>query len=130
MPVTFRDTLGCTVSTGLWVDPYTGISGTEASALDIDHFVPLANAHRSGDWRWTPEAKKRYANDLLNPAHLIAVTASANRAKSDKGPEAWKPPRQEYWCEYATNWIGVKVTWQLTATEAEWMALTEMKARC
>lgn len=130
VPVRFRDARGCTVDGGVWFDPYTGAQVSMASGLDIDHFVPLGNAHRSGGWRWSAAEKERYANELSNPAHLIAVTASANRSKGDRGPEEWKPPREAFWCEYGMNWIGVKVTWQLTVTEAEWAALMAMGARC
>ena len=80
--------------------------------------------------RWSAADEQAYANDLAYAAHLIAVTAWANRSKGDKGPEAWKPPRVGYWCTYAAQWIQVNVTWKLTATEAEWAALQEMEARC
>ena len=125
--VGFRGDRQCTVDTGQWLAIYTGTLVTVAGDLDIDHMVPLANAHRSGAWAWTAQEKEDYANDLSFDHHLIAVTASANRSK---GPEGWKPPDAAYWCEYAVNWITVKATWSLTATANEWTALENMLGTC
>lgn len=130
VPVSFIDPGQCTVASGQWIAPFTGTVVSVARDLDVDHMVPLTNAHRSGGWVWSAEQKKAYANDLSYPDHLIAVTASANRSKSDKGPEAWRPPDEGYWCEYAIDWIEIKATWELTVTAAEWSALVVMLDTC
>ena len=129
-PVGFTDGRECVVVSGRWLDPYTGIVIGSAGELDIDHMVPLANVHRSGGWAWTSQEKKNYANSLAFDGHLIAVTASANRSKGARGPETWKPPDDNHWCDYAINWIAVKNMWDLTATNDEWNALTEMLQTC
>jgi DNA uptake protein ComE-like DNA-binding protein len=129
-PVQFTDSKKCSVLTGLWIAPFTGTSFTTARDLDVDHMVPLANAQRSGGWAWDDSTKKAYANDLSYRDHLIAVSASANRSKGDRGPEDWRPPDRSYWCAYAVDWISIKATWQLTVTNAEWEALIDMLATC
>ena len=121
---------GCTVATGLWSGPFTGQTFTAASDVDVDHMVPLKNAHDSGGWAWSAARKRDYANDLSNPQHLMAVDDGTNQSKGSRGPEAWKPPLQSYWCQYAVDWIGIKNTWDLTATPAEWAALQTMLAAC
>lgn len=130
VPVTFKSDKQCRVATGRWVGPYTGTEVDDPGKLDIDHMVPLANAHRSGGWAWDRDHKAAYANDLTYPGHLIAATAAANRAKGGKGPEDWRPPEESYWCTYAVDWTNIKIKWGLTATQREWDALREMLATC
>ena len=128
--IVFTDSDKCRVESGEWLAPFTGTVITDPGKLDIDHLVPLANAHRSGGHAWDADRKRAYANDLINPAHLVAVTASANRSKGARGPEDWRPRNERYWCQYATDWVTVKVEWELKVTPAEFEALGEMMRRC
>lgn len=130
VPVTYQSADECRVASGEWLDPYTGTVVDDPGALDLDHMVPLENAHRSGGWAWSSAEKQAYANDLDDPEHLIAVTASANRSKGSRGPEEWKPPLEGDWCRYAVDWIEIKDRWELTVTAAEWGALADMLQTC
>ena len=121
---------GCTVTGGRWYGAFTGAWVTNPSSLDIDHFVPLANAHDSGGWAWSSTTKRDYYNDLSDATHLIAVTASANRSKGSRGPESWKPSDTSYWCVYAHTWANIKIRWELTVTTSELAALTSMLNTC
>ncbi len=128
--VTYEPDDRCRVATGLWEGPYTGKSVNYPSDLDVDHMVPLENAHRSGAWSWSRERKREYANHLEYENHLIATTSGANRSKGSKGPERWRPPLEDYWCVYAIDWVTIKNDWGLSVTEAEYSALFEMLATC
>ena len=130
VPVVFTDDRQCRVASGSWTDPYTGDVVNDPGKLDVDHMVPLANAHASGGHAWTEERKELYANSLRYPGHLVAVTASANRSKGADGPDEWRPPDRSYWCQYATDWVVIKNEWGLTATEREAAALREMLETC
>ncbi len=118
---------GCDVASGRWLDPYTKRTYTDPLDIDIDHLVPLANAHRSGASEWDEAERERYAND---PGNLLSVEDNANQEKGDKGPEAWKPPNREIWCQYARRWIGVKSAYALTINPQEKSALRGMLATC
>ena len=128
--ISFRTDRRCRVAAGQWLAPYTGTVVTDPSKLDVDHMVPLGNAHHSGAWEWSAERREQYANYLDDPQHLIAVTASANRSKGARGPEDWRPDDGSYWCQYAIDWVTIKDDWALTATAAEFTALEEMLATC
>ncbi len=128
--VTYTSSTYCSVSTGKWYGFYTGQYYYNASELDIDHFIPLKNAHQSGGYNWTSAKKEEFANYRLDPDSLIAVNLSANRSKGAKGPDEWKPSNTDYWCEYAYDWIRIKDYWNLTATQAEWDALVSMIDTC
>ena len=128
--VTFESERKCRVATGRWYGAFAGVYVEAPGDLDIDHLVPLKNAHDSGGWAWTSTEKEQYANYLGNPGHLIAVTKGANRSKGAKGPEEWQPPDEGYWCQYATDWTEVKMEWGLTMTQGETEAIIEMLDTC
>ncbi len=46
--VTLEEDKPCNVIAGRWTDPYSGEVITDPSDLDVDHMVPLRNAHRRG----------------------------------------------------------------------------------
>ena len=128
--VTYTSDTYCTVSTGKWFGYYTGEYYYNASELDMDHFIPLKNAHQSGGYSWSSSKKEEFANYRLDPDNLIAVNLSANRSKGAKGPDEWKPTNTDYWCQYAYDWIRIKEFWNLTATQDEWDALVSMIETC
>jgi hypothetical protein len=89
--------------------------------------VALANAWRSGAVSWTDEERELYAND---PDVLLSVEDNANQSKGDKGPEAWKPPNEAVWCDYAERWIGIKAKYDLSVNAEEKTALEDMLGTC
>ena len=120
----------CRVIAGQWVGPWTGEVFTDASDVDIDHHVPLGHAHLSGGWRWSPERKRAYANDLTDPASLQVTSAPVNRSKGKNPPDEWRPDEFASWCRYAADWITVKDQWDLTVIAAEVSALGGMLSTC
>lgn len=120
----------CRSTNGRWRSAYDGVETTDVADLEIDHLVPLADAWRSGAWRWSTEERLAFANDLTSPDELIAVTSSTNRSKGDSSPDEWMPPRPEAWCDYASAWVRVKARWALTVTPAEKAALVRLLADC
>ncbi|MFD3621072.1 HNH endonuclease family protein [Streptomyces sp. NPDC058676] len=114
---------GCSITGGAWLSYYDGQQVTSASALDIDHMVPLAEAWDSGASAWTAARREAYANDQKAPVSLVAVTARTNRSKSDQDPAEWLPPASEQHCRYISEWVGTKLRWELTADPTELEAL-------
>ncbi|MGI5502211.1 HNH endonuclease family protein [Lentzea sp. CA-135723] len=119
----------CKATSGTWTSPYDNVVIKDGGEVDIDHTVPLAEAWRSGADKWTDDDRKAFANDL-GGIQLLAVTAKTNRSKGDQDPAKWKPPVEAYWCTYAQHWIQVKITYQLTADQAEHDALATMLKAC
>lgn len=115
---------------GNWISRYDNLRISDASELDIDHMVPLAEAWRSGAYRWSAETRKRFANDLGFSGSLIAVTASSNRSKSDRDPASWLPSNASYLCQYSYDWLAVKYRWSLSIDSDEALALAEIVPSC
>ncbi len=129
VPVTLSPD-GCRVIAGKWLDPYSGKIFTDPRELDIDHLVPLKEAHISGGSTWSTEKKRRYANDLSSPATLLAVSSSENRKKGALDPARWPPPNHPYRCEYVRLWKEIKTRWGLRSDAVEKKSIEEIESKC
>ena len=129
--VTFSST-GKTVSTGKWLSLYDGETWTKASDVDVDHVVALAEAWRSGAWKWSSARRQSYANDLGVAWTLRAVTDNVNQEKSDDDPTYWLPPLESATCVYLTEWVAVKIRWKLSVDAEERQSIRDgwLDARC
>ena len=94
---------GCTVSVGHWVDPWSGRAFQYASDRDVNHHVPLANAHYSGAHAWPKHMKEAYYNHTKLPVALNAISGVDDHSKRAVGPERWRPALAERHCAHATG---------------------------
>jgi hypothetical protein len=118
----------CKLTGGRWVSVYDGKTITNPSQLDVDHLVPLAEAWRSGAWKWTAAQRQAYANDLGNWETLIAVSANTNRSKSDKDPALWMPSIDR--CVYIMHWVTTKWRYSLSVDVKELNAIEKISQEC
>ena len=58
------------------------------------------------------------------------MSASANRAKGDQGPEDWLPPETGYRCRYVADWVAVKARWSLSMDERERVTVGNILQAC
>ncbi|GHI06756.1 hypothetical protein AQI88_30150 [Streptomyces cellostaticus] len=121
---------GCKLTGGRWWSYYDSKWVTSASALDVDHMVPLAEAWDSGASQWTAARREAYANDLNAESSLVAVSAASNRSKADQDPAQWLPPTISVTCRYLSEWTATKLRWGLTVDAVEQEALTQLTGSC
>ena len=117
--LSYTSTTNCSVATGRWYDPYDNAYFSSASEVQIDHFIPLSESHRSGAWAWSRERKTIYANTLNVPEQLIAVGGSSNSAKGSSDPSDWMPNNSSYHCTYLRDWVKVKSIYRLGINSSE-----------
>ncbi len=118
----------CALSGGRWFSYYDRVSWTDASRIDIDHMVPLAEAWDSGARSWSTARREAFANDLGDGRSLVGVTDSVNQAKGDKDPAEWLPTYDR--CRYLREWVAVKLRWSLSVDTAERAALRSLRSGC
>ncbi|MFF1307245.1 HNH endonuclease family protein [Streptomyces sp. NPDC058307] len=113
----FRAGSDCVVVAMTLHDPYTGTTiewrKQQASAVQIDHVVPLSYSWQMGSSRWPENKRKQLANDVLN---LIPVQGRANSAKGDSGPASWLPPNKQIRCAYVVRFAQVAVKYEMPVT--------------
>lgn len=120
----------CDLAGGLWVSPYDGVELHDASEVQIDHLVALAEAWYSGADQWTTERRQRFANDLGTPWELNAVSGPVNEAKAASDPAEWLPPEPTAICPYIEAWVATKVRWALAIDPKEATALRRLVVGC
>jgi len=113
----------CKIIRGEWADPYSGTDFKLASAVQVDHVVPLKNAYRSGAHAWTKERRCHFGNFLRDENHLLSVSGRENMSKGDSGPEDYLPPNSSYVCTYLANWMRIKAVWNLEFSRDESIAI-------
>jgi hypothetical protein len=118
----------CTIETGRWYSYYDADTWANASDVDIDHLVPLAEAWDSGARTWTPRTRERYANDIGDRRTLVAVTDNVNQSKGDQDIAEWVPDHGR--CRYVREWTAVKTRWSLTVDRAEKQAMRRLANGC
>ena len=62
--IQFKSSKKCRVLKGFWFDSFTGSEFEDPGQLDVDHMVPLKEAHQSGAFSWSSAKRKDSANEL------------------------------------------------------------------
>ncbi len=112
----YQQANSCTLSTGLWIDPYTQFEFYNANDLDIDHIVPLAYTHKHGGEYWSATLKNQFYNDMEN---LLPVSASSNRSKGSRSPAEWMPNNLSYHCQYVDSFLYIVDKYHLDLSDTE-----------
>jgi hypothetical protein len=118
--VRFRSGSNCVVVSMTLADPYTGREidwvKSRATAVQIDHVMPLSYDWQMGASRWDKGKRQDIANDPLN---LIPVDGPTNGSKSDSGPASWLPPNKQIRCSYVVRFAQVSLKYELPVTKAD-----------
>lgn len=106
--------------------PYSDVVLGSFKDTDIEHIVPLSEAHDSGLCAASNETKRKFANDLLN---LTLATPNVNRyQKTDKDLADWQPENNQCW--FLDRVVAVKKKYGLTIDSKEAAAMKELAAQC
>jgi len=121
---------GCSVVNGKWLGPYGPRLMYWPDSVVVELTVPIWYAYASGGHAWDREKKTRFANDLSNDHHLIAISLRESMKKAAKGPETYRPLNTYFQCTYASAWETIKKDWGLTMSVPERNAVNDMKKTC
>lgn len=130
IPVTFADDAQCVVAGGRWLDPFTGDVVTDAADMVVEPIVPLREAHENGGADWSKQQRSAYYNYRAETRHLMAMSRESRDERGQRSPDLWRPLDWSRWCDYASNWAGIKNHWNLSADRSEADALREMLGTC
>lgn len=118
----------CSISSGKWIDPYSGDTIKEVDMMDVDHIVSLEQANKMGGADWSAEKKLEYSNDV--DSVLLAVSKDSRKEKGSKSPSSYIPKNKKYRCEYGKNYTLVTKNYGLSITKKDKKALSELVSEC
>lgn len=127
------DSDNCTVISGKYYEPYTGVEvefkekSEISKGVQIDHIVALSDAWQKGAQYKTKEVRYSIATDPLN---LVAADASANMQKSDGDAATWLPKNKSFRCQYVARQISVKYKYGLWVSESEKDTMKRVLSNC
>jgi hypothetical protein len=107
-------------------DYYSAFDDThhdDASDVEADHIVALAEAWESGAYKWDDKTLDKFAADKDN---LVLLTAEVNTTKSDQDIAEWLPPHEPAVETYVAAWVSVKREYDLSVNQAELDTLLEL----
>lgn len=128
--IVWADQLQCVPDRGRWTDRYLNTNIRSVIEADVQPLIPAVVAFQSGASEWSLETRTAFLSDTEHPATLHIVAADGGHNPREQAPDEWRPSNRSSWCAYATDWVAVKARWDLTVTEAEAEALTDMLATC
>lgn len=88
------------VTSGKWLDVYSGNNIDSPNAVSIDHRISLTEAYRYGGAFWSNQTKVAFAND---PDNLMTVSASKKKERASQPASQWLPDKDRYWCDYIVH---------------------------
>ena len=106
--------------------PYTGQCFETSRETDIEHIVPLSEAHDSGLCAASAATKARFARDVLN---LTLASPRVNRYdKGAKDVAEWQPRRNACW--FVNRTLEVRRKYGLSIDRREAVAIESTLAGC
>lgn len=117
------------------IDPYCGLiiyphcAGRPVSGRDLqaDHVFSEHAAWLAGAWKWTFSERRAFSQDRSN---LIMTFGPQNESKGDKGPDQWRPPSRDEWCQYARTYRITASRYLFPITASQDVALSDMESTC
>lgn len=115
---------------GSWFLPYEDRFTYDPAALQVEHLVPLYEAHISEGWLWDGNRRLRYGRGQDATGTLVILSRKMRQQRGTADPSRWLPAAHRSRCRYVVDWISVKSYWGLTADTAEKQVLADVLDTC
>lgn len=116
----------CSISSGSWVDSYTGDIIHNDNAT-LDYVIPLEYANNNGGATWSKDKKKQFSNDEEN---LSVVSSKSKKDRDGKTVSKWTSKTGTTQCEFSRKYINVLYKYSLSVSSKDKQALSTQLMKC